>query len=350
MKSCSVRVSAAEHGWRMDQALTCLLSELSRKQIKAIIDAGGAFKNKKRIMRAGEVVRSGDLLELFWQDSPRASQVEALTAGDIVFQNDQFVVIHKPAGMPSQATLQGTAGTVLEAVSRGLGIDPVFLVHRLDKETSGLLILAKDPAARAAFEDMFRNRVVKKIYLALVAGRPQKDKGRIEAPIVRDSLGHNRYRIASHHQRTKPHVNAKGQSKSKSETQRAQSAATEYRVLETSLASGSPVSLVAFLPETGRTHQIRVHAAQVLGCPLLGDKTYGAQVLGHSMQRGGPALRHMLHAWKLKFPDPRSGLWHSIVASPPLDFLDCAKAAGLTFETLGQLAAESEAGGGGAAP
>ena len=304
---------------RLDLALGQSVPDLSRKQIKKIIDSGGAYLNKRRINRAGAIVKSGDVLELYWQSGPKPSRFLRLTKDDVILMREGFLVINKPAGMPSQATLESADDTVVAALRRDLGIEEVFLVHRLDKETSGLMILARTAAARAVFDSYFKGQIVKKSYLALVCGSPADAKGSVSAAIAPDSLGKNRYRAIVENPRFKANRKVSG----------ARSALTEYRVLETSMASGSAVSLVEFLPRTGRTHQIRVHSAQVLGCPLVGDKTYGSQVFGHAIHGQGPALRQMLHARSLRFPDPRTGEWLRVLAPLPSDFVDCLQASGL---------------------
>ena len=324
MQKKTATVPAHLDGQRLDLVFVTLMPDLSRKQVKAIIDAGGAYKNRRRVGRAGELVKGGDRIELFWQERQRPGQMPRLGASDCLVLEPTYLVVSKPAGMPSQASLETTAGTVVEAVERDLKLGPVHLVHRLDKETSGLMILARNDATRAHFEEQFRAHAIQKIYLALVAGVPGPLEGRIDAPIAKDGLGANRYRALL------------GAPKSKGGAQ-AKTATTDYRVLGVSESSGSAVALVAFWPKTGRTHQIRVHSAQVLGCPVLGDKTYGRQVYGHAMGSGAPVLRHMLHAWRLGFADVADGQWRAVTCPLPNDFLTCLEGCGLSADALGSV-------------
>ena len=343
MNKRMAKVSLAEDGNRIDQALVKLMPDLSRKAIKAMLDAGGVYRNKRRVERAGSAVSLGDVLEVYWQDGCIPGRCPRLDRSLVSVETDAMVVINKPAGMPSQAVLEGTAGTVIEAVKRDLGLAPVFLAHRLDKETSGLIVLARTAGARDALEKLFRDRIVKKTYLALVAGIPARSSGSIDVAIEPDRSAKNRYRIASTAAGAGARSGGAVAPRSSQRGRQVKSACTDYKVLAVSEASGSPVALMAFFPMTGRTHQIRVHSAQVLGFPILGDKTYGAQLFGHAMHGRDPVLRHMLHAWKLKFPDPETGVWWELTAPPPADFLDCLKAAGIPSEALALLDGELSA-------
>lgn len=314
MESRKAQIGSTQSGMRIDHVLPTLFPDLSRKRIKRIIDDGGAYRNKKRVTRAGDVVRQGDVLEIFWvQESVREVR-PSLTKESLVFVHQDFLVLNKPARLPCQATLESIAGTVIEALEQDLGIAGGLLVHRLDKETSGVLIVARKAETRVIFEGYFQKRIVKKSYLAIVAGTPTTKSGIITEPIEKDALGKNRYRVA---------YGSKASSRGKT-------AETAYRVL--AVARDGLASLVEFLPVTGRTHQIRVHSAQVLGCPLLGDKTYGTQVLGHPLHRA--VLRHMLHAHRIKFPNPSGGTWVEYSAPIPGDFAECLTKCGIFLPEL----------------
>jgi 23S rRNA pseudouridine1911/1915/1917 synthase len=312
LESRKIQIGSAENGMRVDQALPALFPELSRKRIKRIIDEGGAYRNKKRVARAGDLVKIGDILEIFWvQDNLREGR-PVLARSALVAENSDYLVLSKPPRLPCQATLESIAGTVIEALDKDLGIPDALLVHRLDKETSGLLVVARNPETRGVFEGYFQKHIVKKSYLAIVAGSPKAKTGVIKEPIEKDSLGKNRYKVAYG-----PKALVRGKS-----------AETGYRVL--AVAPDGLTSLIEFLPVTGRTHQIRVHSAQCLGCPLLGDKTYGAQILGHPVHR--MVLRHMLHAHRIKFPDPSSATWVEYTADIPDDFKQCLTLCGIVLQ------------------
>jgi 23S rRNA pseudouridine1911/1915/1917 synthase len=200
---------------------------------------------------------------------------------DIIFENDELIVVNKPAGMVVHPAAGHAGGTLVNAV---LGHEPDMegiggeerpgLVHRLDKDTSGLIVLAKNERAHRWLQDQFRDRKVEKIYLALVDGKPPTPTGRVEAPIGRDP---------SHRKKMAIVQNGKGRE-----------AVSEYRTLETF----GKHTLLEFHPHTGRTHQIRLHCA-FLGCPIVADPIYGHR---HSSL---PELkRHFLHAWQLKITLP----------------------------------------------
>jgi 23S rRNA pseudouridine1911/1915/1917 synthase len=199
---------------------------------------------------------------------------------DIIFENDDLLVVNKPAGMVVHPAAGHDSGTLVHAV---LGYDPGIegiggeerpgVVHRLDKETSGLILLAKNDAAHRWLQDQFRLRKVEKTYLALVDGAPPTPSGRVDAPVGRDP---------SHRKQMAVLPPGKGRE-----------AVSEYRTLE----SFAQHTLLEFHPHTGRTHQIRLHCA-FLGCPIAGDRVYGHRKT--TLEIG----RHFLHAAKLKIVLP----------------------------------------------
>jgi 23S rRNA pseudouridine1911/1915/1917 synthase len=319
-------------GERFDVAAAALFPELSRKRVKTVIDAGGAYVNKRRVRLAKVEVKSGDMVELFWEEAPRPSDgvpragpgalpgprpavgpsrtpvIALLKEEHFVHVEKDFLVVSKPAGLPSQATLTSSTDTVLHAIAtlrpQDFPLASLHLVHRLDKETSGLLIVARTKAARAHFEEAFRERTVKKVYDALCFFAPMGDEGTVDFPLVKDSSRPNAY-LAVRGARSRAD---------------AKSARTAYEVVKR--FPKARACLIRLAPETGRTHQIRVHM-QALGCPLLGDKTYALGVVGHAFAQ--TALRHMLHAARLSFVGPR-GDTYTLDAPYPADFAACLAA------------------------
>ena len=199
---------------------------------------------------------------------------------DIVFENEDLIVVNKPAGMVVHPAAGHSSGTLVNAV---LGYEPDIegiggeerpgVVHRLDKETSGLILLAKNERAHRWLQDQFRLRKVEKTYLALVDGKPPTPSGRVEAYIGRDPSHRKQMAIVSE--------------------SRGREAISEYKTVE----SFANHTLLEFHPLTGRTHQIRLHCA-FLGCPIVGDEIYG---------RKKPTVeinRHFLHAYRLKIVLP----------------------------------------------
>jgi len=283
-----------EAGVRFDRFLADRMPGLSRSRIQAIIRDGGALLNGA-VARASETVRLGD--EILFQEPPPepcdSASAEDIPL-DILFEDSALVVLNKPAGMvvhPGAGNLHGTLVSALlhhcGSLSLIGGVERPGIVHRLDKETSGCLVVAKTDPAHRALSAQFADREVQKTYLALTAGVPRQRTGVIEAPIARHRVHRQKMAV--------------------SKTDRGRDAVTEYRVL----GNKDGTSLIECRPRTGRTHQIRVHL-QHIGCPILGDRLYG---------RRGDHERHLLHAWKLAFQHPVEGRPLTFEAPPPKEFL-----------------------------
>lgn len=280
-------------GDRLDRSLTRFLPGISRSRIQAVIRSGGVLLNGAPA-KASEIVRAGD--EIVWQE-PAVIECASASAEEmsleIFFEDELLAVLNKPAGMVVHPGPGHAGGTLVSGLlhhfgrlSQIGGVSRPGIVHRLDKETSGCLVVAKTDAAHRLLAAQFAGREVSKVYLALVSGSPRFRSGVVEAPIGRHGV-----------HRKKMAICAAG---------RGREAITQYRVLE----SARGVSLLECRPQTGRTHQIRVHLKH-LGCPVLGDPLYG--------RRGGYS-RHMLHAWKLEFQHPTSGVRLAFEAAPPPEF------------------------------
>ena len=293
---------AGEHRWevpplsagkRLDRWLAESVSEISRSRIQAAIRSGAVLLNGASA-KASEIVRTGD--KILWRMSLplpcESARAEAMPI-DIVFEDACLAVLNKPAGLvvhPGSGNRQGTLVSGLlhhfGNLSQIGGVERPGIVHRLDKETSGCLVVAKTDAAHRSLAEQFAGREVIKVYLALVSGVPRRRHGVVDAPISRHPANRRKMSVG--------------------ETGRGRAALTEYRVL----LSADGISLVECRPRTGRTHQIRVHLKS-LGCPVLGDPLYG--------RRGGFS-RHMLHAWKLEFRHPLDGRHLAFEAPPPSGF------------------------------
>lgn len=207
-----------------------------------------------------------------------------MTDPRIVFLDEHIVVVDKPAGMPSvPARTPLDPPSVVERLATGLGA--VEAVHRLDRDTSGLLALARTPRARAALGRAFEGRHVRKAYLAVVAGRLPADGGAIHLPLAADPDRPPR-------QRVDPILGRRAESR--------------WRRLADAVDGTRRLTLVALEPVTGRSHQLRAHLAW-LGAPIAGDRLYGAD--------GSPGLA--LHAGRLAFPHPADGRPIEVAASPP---------------------------------
>jgi 23S rRNA pseudouridine1911/1915/1917 synthase len=305
------QVPGSLNGARFDVAASALFDGLSRKKVKSVIDRGGAYLNKRRVTLAKKEVRTGDLIELFWDEARSLSErsVKKIPI-QILFQNQDFVVINKPAGIPSQATLTTSDETVLHALklqySEHFSETELLLVHRLDKDTSGVMLIAKSKTAQQRLEKLFLERSMKKVYQALCFGVPKSVQGVLDWPIRKDPSRPNTYFAV-----------VGGTGRTSRGGQEAKTARTLFQVLKT--FPRSRASLIECYPETGRTHQIRVHL-QALGVPLLGDKTYATNVVGHPLAQA--ATRHMLHAVRLSWSE-QDGQTFEFEAPFPEDFGAC---------------------------
>jgi len=279
-----------EAGARLDRFLADHLPDFSRSRIQAVIRAGKVLHNGEPA-RPSEPVRSGDVVT--WLE-PETLPCETAVAEDlpleILYEDEALIVVNKAAGMvvhPGAGNLEGTLVSALLHHCKDLsgigGVERPGIVHRLDKETSGCLVVAKTDAAHRALSLRFADREVKKTYLALTGRTPRFRHGTIDAPIARHAVHRHKMSIST---------NGRGRD-----------AVTTYRVV----ATVDNLCLIECHPQTGRTHQIRVHLKH-LGCPILGDPVYG---------RRENFTRHMLHAWKLEFPHPLDERPMAFEATPP---------------------------------
>ncbi len=281
-----------EHaGERLDRYLARALPQFSRSRLQTLIRAG-EVRLQGQPARPRELVRTGDVVRLV---EPVVQEIEDKAEEiplEILFEDDDLLVVNKPPGLVVHPGAGNQTHTLVNALLHhctslsGIGgKQRPGIVHRLDKETSGCLVVAKNDAAHQSLARQFAEREVKKIYLALVAGTPKRPRGTIDAAIGRHPV-----------QRKKMAVDLR----------RGRSARTEYRVLQ----SGGGMSLMEFVLHSGRTHQIRVHL-QHLGHPVIGDALYGRKAF---------TPRQMLHAWKLGFTHPRTGERLFLQAPIPNDF------------------------------
>ena len=275
---------------RLDVYLSQQRSDLTRAQLQKLI-ADGYVKLNGSPARASQRVRTGDRV-LLTVPPPRPTDLMPQRIPlDVVYQDGDVAVVDKPAGLPVHPGPGHPDGTLVNGLLalcpdiQGIGGDiRPGIVHRLDKDTSGLMAVAKTHAAHQSLSGQLKSRRVTKGYLALATGEVAPAEGMIDAPIARDTR--NRKRMA---------VTAGGRE-----------ARTSYRTL----GNPSGHTLLELYLETGRTHQIRVHLAY-LGHPLLGDETYG---------RTSPLLsRQFLHARHLGFEHPTSGEWMDFHSSLPAE-------------------------------
>ena len=278
---------------RLDLFLVECLPEFSRSRLQGLIKDGFVSVNGSPAKKAGQKLEVGVKVDVrVPPPAPSGLEGEDIPL-DIVFENGDLLVVNKPAGMVVHPAAGHSTGTLVHAV---LGYDPEMegiggeerpgVVHRLDKETSGLILLAKNDRAHRWLQDQFRLRKVEKTYLALVDGAPPTPSGRVEASIGRDP---------SHRKKMAIMLPGKGRE-----------AVSEYVTLE----SFKEHTLLEFHPHTGRTHQIRLHC-MFLECPIVGDKIYGYRKQSIELDR------HFLHAAKLKIVLPGEKEPHMFEAPLP---------------------------------
>lgn len=280
---------------RLDKFLAASLPEFSRSRLQDLIKDGMVTLDGQPAVKAGQILdRPTQVSVLIPAPLPTNLQAEAIPL-EIVFENDDLMIVNKPAGMVVHPAAGHYSGTLVNAaISHAPDLEGIGgeqrpgVVHRLDKDTSGLILLAKNERAHRWLQDQFRLRKVEKIYLALVDGSPPTPSGRIEAAIGRDPKQRKQMAV------TQP---AKGRE-----------AISEYRTLETFTHH----TLLEVHPITGRTHQIRLHMA-FLGCPVAGDTIYGRQ------QSTIPVKRHFLHAQRLAICLPNEKTLHRFNAPIPAE-------------------------------
>ncbi|HVU99915.1 MAG TPA: RluA family pseudouridine synthase [Verrucomicrobiae bacterium] len=287
---------------RFDTFLRRRFPAASRGALKRLIEEGCVTVNGARI-KPTHSPRAGEQVEVRWPEARPAEAQPRDIPLSILFEDDALLVVNKPAGLVVHPAAGHEDSTLVNALLHhckgqlsGIGgVARPGIVHRLDKETSGCLVVAKNDETHLALSSQFASRKVEKIYHAIVCGEVRLDKGEIRAAIARHSSHRKRMAVSE---------------------EMGREARTSYRVLERLNAS----TLVEVSLHTGRTHQIRVHF-QFIGYPLVGDATYGNRQNARLEEiTGFSAGRQMLHASKLAFIHPRSGKRVAFEAPWPEDF------------------------------
>ena len=323
-------VEESDAGERLDRYLAARLPELSRTRIQELIEAALVLVDGKPSKGAHRLRAREKIVVDAQNRPPMRAEAESIPL-DILYEDDDVIVVNKAAGMTVHAGAGNTRGTLVNALlGRGQALsqggDPLRpgIVHRLDKETSGVILVAKNDFAHAKISEAFRQRSVKKTYIALVEGLLKEKQGRIELPIGRDLR--RRTRMAAH--REKPGSALRGNAPRVSVLPgNAREARTDWRAL----AEVDGTTLVEVQLHTGRTHQIRVHFSAIAH-PVVGDTLYGAasQIrVSAGTGRGAskeserttipPLGRNFLHAAQLGFAQPRTGSWIEVRAPLPAE-------------------------------
>jgi 23S rRNA pseudouridine1911/1915/1917 synthase len=289
---------------RLDTFLRSKFPAASRGAIQRLIEEGHIKVNGQKV-KATHTPRAGERIEIHWPEARSAEAQPQEIKLSILYEDETLLVLNKAAGMVVHPAAGHEENTLVNALLHhckgqlsGIGgVARPGIVHRLDKETSGCLVVAKTDETHVALSAQFAGRKVEKIYHALVCGEVPRDKGEIRAAIARHSSHRKRMAVSDDAGRE---------------------ARTSYRVLERLRSA----TLVEVLLHTGRTHQIRVHF-QHIGFPLVGDATYGDRQNARLEDLTGfSAKRQMLHASRLAFIHPRTAKRMSFESPWPEDFQD----------------------------
>jgi 23S rRNA pseudouridine1911/1915/1917 synthase len=323
-RTIEVPVEAA--GQRLDQFIAAQLEGVSRSRVQLLLDQGDVVVNGEH-EKASQKLRGGERIVVTGEPHPAPLKAMAEDIPlDVVFEDANLAVVNKPAGMMVHAGAgqnddERSRGTLVNALlfrfkklsSTGGDLRP-GIVHRLDKDTSGLIVVAKNDRTHAALGEMFSTRQMKKTYVALVGGHVERPRGTITAGVSRDPMRRTRMTV-------QPNENAR-------------SAVSHYEVVRRLVTRFGKFTLVRVRIETGRTHQIRVHMASI-GHPVVGDTLYGGagqltdQVASQAAQskaarrKADPEVlrlgRNFLHAANLEFVHPITGKPVSLEAPLPLE-------------------------------
>jgi 23S rRNA pseudouridine1911/1915/1917 synthase len=295
---------------RVDVAVAAVAG-ISRAHAQRLLGDGRALVDG-RPRRASDRLTGGEQLRITLSAPPDPTLVPEAIPIQVVYEDDDLLVVDKPAGMvvhPSAGhptgtlvhALLGRAASRNESLGSVAGVGRPGIVHRLDRDTSGLLVVAKTDAAQAALMRQFGQRQVDKEYVALVRGEAPAARGRIEAPVGRDPRDRQRMAVVA----------------------RGRSAVTDYEVI----GSGGGYTLLRLHPHTGRTHQLRAHLA-FLRLPIAGDLRYGGGA------GPGELRRQFLHATRLSFARPGDGARLEAWSELPPDLADSLAASGITAAAL----------------
>ncbi|HUT88938.1 MAG TPA: RluA family pseudouridine synthase [Thermoguttaceae bacterium] len=291
-------VSSSEAGWRLDLFLVHHFPDYSRVHLRRVITAGGVRIDDETGGKPSYRLKPGQRVRVVLPEIPREAPRPEKIPLDVLYEDDWLAVVNKPPGMvvhPARGHWSGTLASALQyhfggKLSTAGGPTRPGIVHRLDRDTSGAILVAKHDQAHARLAAQFRDRTVEKEYFALVSGSPERDRDVIDCPIGMHPTHREKMAIRRDDSASRP-------------------AETFYEVLE----RFDGFAAVRASPKTGRTHQIRVHLSHV-GCPVLCDRQYGGRsriTRGEIRRDPDDTLvlldRQALHAWRIEFTHPDTG-------------------------------------------
>lgn len=313
IQTIDVRLEPAHAGWRLDRALAAAVPTLSRERLKALIRSGAVESEGGTVRDPAAKVRGEEQIRLAIP-APKPAHNEAQDIPlHIVFEDEHLLVVDKPAGLVVHPAAGNADGTLVNALLHhcggslsGIGgVARPGIVHRIDKDTSGLLVVAKTDVAHEGLARQFQAHSIDRRYLAIVNGVPKTNEGSINAPLARSSTNRKKIAIV--------------------EGNRGKRAVTHWRRLNILRDS----ALVECRLETGRTHQVRVHMASI-GHPLVGDPVYGRTGKTHSkILKELQFNRQALHAANLGFTHPVTKRRLSFASPMPPDMQELFNALGV---------------------
>lgn len=267
---------------RLDKIIQSQLYKLTRNKIEHLIKSQGVIVNNIKIQKPAHKIKKGDIILIDWNLETHDLKPNPNIKLDIIFENSDFIIINKPAGLTIHPLRMSDTNTLVNGLlayypkikNVGENILRPGIVHRLDKDTSGLVIVAKNNISFEKLKEMFINKDIHKTYLALVYGKFKQKQGEINMPIARSKQKFNKRKIDLHNQ------------------EKSKQAITKYKVIK----EFRNTSLLEVYPQTGKTHQIRVHLA-ALSHFIIGDKEYGSKKINKYFQ----LKRQFLHAQALEF-------------------------------------------------
>lgn len=285
-------------GDRLDQFLAGSSLGVTRSQVQRWIGEGRVRIDARLATRSAERLAGGERIEVeILEPAPSSLHPESIPL-HIIFEDESILVLNKASGLVVHPSAGHASATLVHAVLAHVPNLPGIggerrpgIVHRLDRETSGVMVIAKDDAAYHSLQSQFESRSIEKVYRALVVGAPPADEGEITGAIGRHPKDRKKMAVVS--------------------SRKGRAATTRFKILERYPRHAE----LEVRPTTGRTHQIRVHLAS-MGSPVLGDRVYAKQSAGLA------APRTMLHAWRIRILHPRSGESTEFEAPIPPDYLE----------------------------
>lgn len=313
VQTINVRLEDAHKGWRLDRALAAVVPTLSRERLKALIRSGGVEAEGSAVRDPALKVRGGEALRVAVPEVLPAHNEPQDIPLAIVFEDEHLLVVDKPAGLVVHPAAGNFDGTLVNALLHhcagnlsGIGgVARPGIVHRIDKDTSGLLVVAKTDVAHEGLAKQFAAHSIERRYLAIVGGLPKVAHGTIDAPLARSATNRKKIAIVEEH--------------------RGKRAVTHWKRVE----ALKDAALIECRLETGRTHQVRVHLASI-GHPLLGDPVYGRAGKTHGkMLKELGFQRQALHAAQLGFTHPVTKNRLSFSSAMPPDMQELKRALGV---------------------